>query len=385
MQNELSVWQSDGIAGAHSRAWQVLDTQRAQGIADRMGLGSARSTPQCLGCHSDNAHNRGAKFQESDGVGCEACHGGSSSWLSSHYAPHVTHAKNLAGGMAALEDPVTRAGVCLDCHFGSADPNQFVSHRMMAAGHPQISFELDYFSEMQRHYRLGADYAARKPIAGDMKFWAVGQALALERALTLYDSHHGDGVLPDFYFFDCQSCHRAISSDGKTELRGIPNPGRPVPAGTPPFNDANAIMLLAIAKVAAPDTAGRLDEEIRDFHASLIENRESAIRTADALAQTARGLAREISARSLGTSEIKRVMDELVSDSLSARYTDWSGAAQVFYAVCDLKSALDPHYLCQKDRNYDALYRTVADPNAYKPAEFRRLLQQFASDGEGQH
>ena len=42
-----------------------------------------------------------------------------------------------------LEDPATRANVCLDCHFGSEAQGQFVTHSMMAAGHPRISFELD--------------------------------------------------------------------------------------------------------------------------------------------------------------------------------------------------------------------------------------------------
>mgnify|MGYP006147321809 CR=1 FL=1 len=52
-----------------------------------------------------------------------------------------THPANVAAGLVPLEDPQVRAGVCLDCHYGSAEGNQFVTHRMMAAGHPRIVFE----------------------------------------------------------------------------------------------------------------------------------------------------------------------------------------------------------------------------------------------------
>ena len=47
----------------------------------------------------------GAKFQISDGVGCEACHGGAGGWLVSHYTLGATHADNVEAGMTALEDP----------------------------------------------------------------------------------------------------------------------------------------------------------------------------------------------------------------------------------------------------------------------------------------
>jgi hypothetical protein len=112
----------------------------------------------CLGCHATPAGGgSGAAFQ-SDGVGCESCHGAASGWLASHYAVGGTHAANVARGMVPLDDPRARASRCLDCHFGSAEPGQFVDHRMMAAGHPRISFELDLFSTLQQHHDEDGDY-----------------------------------------------------------------------------------------------------------------------------------------------------------------------------------------------------------------------------------
>ena len=73
--DEIKTWQeTNGAAGAHSRAWRVLTEPRAQAIAARLGLGPAQDAPACLGCHADRRgpHDPQSLFQLSDGVGCEA-------------------------------------------------------------------------------------------------------------------------------------------------------------------------------------------------------------------------------------------------------------------------------------------------------------------------
>ncbi|WEK44043.1 MAG: multiheme c-type cytochrome [Candidatus Sphingomonas colombiensis] len=147
-QDELKRWQEPSTpGGAHSRAFAVLSGARSRQIAATLGLGDPTAAPSCLGCHSTPATARGPRFLTQDGVGCEGCHGAASGWISSHYAVGASHAANVAAGMTALDRPQVRAAVCLDCHFGSDRNGQFVSHRLMAAGHPRISFELDLFSD----------------------------------------------------------------------------------------------------------------------------------------------------------------------------------------------------------------------------------------------
>ena len=390
-QNEISTWQDvTSSSGAHSRAWSVLGDARARSIADRLGIGSAQTAPICLGCHADPAQARGPKFQIADGVGCETCHGGSSTWLASHYALHATHASNVKAGMTALEIPKVRAAICLNCHFGSAEPNQFVSHRLMAAGHPRISFELDLFSDLQRHYDVDAYYAARKTIAGGVKTWAVGQAMALERALTLYQSPRGSqGAFPEFYFFDCYSCHRTISSDPSWSPRATSNPGRPIPLGQPPFNDSNIIMLIAAARATAPELAERFESQARAFHLALVESRESAIRAAGELAQTAHALADNFASHRFSREEVFAILDQLSGESLSARYTDYAGGEQAVMAVDTLRSALVADQMVSLAAAKSVapqiaeLYADVKDPNAYHPAEFRKSLERVAAAMKG--
>jgi Cytochrome c554 and c-prime len=385
-QNELITWQdTSSAAGAHSQAWQVLNRARAQNIAQRLGLGPAQDAKDCLGCHGEPAALRGAHFQISDGVGCEACHGGSGAWLVSHYTVGVTHADNVKAGMTALEDPRTRASVCLDCHFGSDKPGQFVTHRMMAAGHPRISFELDLYSALQRHYDLDADYVKRKSLASGIKFWAVGQAMAVERALSLYaqGSHSSEGAFPEFYFFDCQSCHRRIFDDPNTQLSAEANPARPVPPGTPPFDDENMIMLSAIAHVAAPSEGEHFDAAARAFHVAMAQSGSDGKAQADQLAQAARALANSLAAHAFNRTETFAAL-EAVLNSVSSRYTDYEGGAQAVMAADTLlNSLLAQGHISRASAEgvrpqIDKLYAEVRDTNSWHPAEFREAVRQLA-------
>jgi len=142
--------------------------------------GDPTSAPACLGCHTTPTGGQtGARFLTKDGVGCEACHGAASGWIASHYTVGASHAANVAHGMTPLDRPAARAAVCLDCHFGSNKPGQFVTHRMMAAGHPRISFELDLFSTLQQHHDEDADYLQRKGRTDSVRLWAVGRLVQL--------------------------------------------------------------------------------------------------------------------------------------------------------------------------------------------------------------
>ena len=178
-QDEIAIWQEPSASsGAHSRALAVLSGLRSRQIAATLGIDDPTGDPACLGCHATfaPAAERGPRFQLSDGVGCESCHGPAGGWIATHYTTLGSHPANLAAGLVPLENPQVRAGVCLDCHYGSAKGNQFVTHRMMAAGHPRIVFELDLFSALQQHHDEDADYARRKGRTDSVRLWAVGQA-----------------------------------------------------------------------------------------------------------------------------------------------------------------------------------------------------------------
>jgi len=383
-QDELMRWQEPSTqGGAHSRAFTVLSGARARAIAQTLGLGDPTAAPACLGCHSTpTGGQRGPRFQVSDGVGCEACHGPASGWIASHYAVGASHADNVARGMTPLDRPMARASVCLDCHFGSAKPGQFVTHRMMAAGHPRIAFELDLYSTLQQHWDEDADYARRKGRTDNVRLWAVGQAMAVNRALTLFaDPRHGtEGVFPEFDFFDCQSCHRRIYDQASFTRTWESNPGRPIPAGMPPFNDENMILLAAAAKVAAPGMAARLDSDSRAFHAALAENRGAAVTAAAKLADTASALAKSLSSINGSGDTAFAILRVISGPVLEPRFTDYEGSVQAVMATDTLLNALVRQGRVTVGAaagiraNINRAYAAVRDPNAYRPADFRGAL-----------
>jgi hypothetical protein len=391
-QNELVTWQDPSTpAGAHSRAFRALTGSRGEAIARRLGLGPAQHAPACLGCHVDPAPPgmRGAKFQAEDGVGCEACHGGSGGWLANHYAVGASHAGNVAAGLRQLDSPTVRAGVCLDCHFGSAKYGQFVSHQLMSAGHPRLSFELDLFTELQRHHDVTPAYVARgKIVAGGVKVWALGQAIALQRSLGLYGSPKlgQSGSFPEFYFFDCHSCHRAISDEKTARPAFVLNPARPIPSGMPPFNDENMILLTAAAEATSPQLAERFAADALAFHRGLATDRASAVAAAGELARTAHALEASFGAHGFTRAETLAILGHVLGDAMSARYTDYEGGVQAVMAIDTLLNAMvasgqiDRSAAAAMRPDINRAYQAVRDPNAFRPFAFREALGRIAAD-----
>ena len=386
-QDEIAGWQEPSSpSGAHSRALAVLESVRGRQIAATLGMGNPSGEPACLGCHATFAPvaERGPRFQLSDGVGCESCHGPAGGWIATHYTTVGTHPANLAAGLFPLEDPQARANVCLDCHYGSANGNQFVTHRMMAAGHPRISFELDLFSALQQHHDEDADYAQRKGRTNSVQLWAVGQAEAVRRSTDLFarPGFASEGIFPEFTFYDCHSCHRAISDGPQRRLTFETNPARAIPFGQPPFNDENMIMLSAVARVLAPGQAQAFDEASRAFHRAMGVGRAEAAGAAMRL-RGAAGALSDALARG-GGGDAFAVIAAIADRTTSPRFTDYAGSVQAVMAVDTLLNALVREGRVTVGAaagiraDINRAYNAVGSPESYNPVRFRAALGQAA-------
>ena len=401
-QDELMKWQEPSTpGGAHSRAWAVLSNSRSQFIAKNLGIGVPSAAPMCLGCHSTAGPARVTPLD--DGVGCESCHGPAGGWIASHYAGVGTnanpdaemrdkHLSNLRAGLRKLEDPVVRAGVCVDCHFGSKGEGQFVTHRIMAAGHPRISFELDLFSSLQAHHQEDADYGWRKFGSGSartdhVQMWAVGQAVALERSLELFQSKRGtEGMFPEFFFLDCHSCHRRIYDQAKPVRTGIDNPGRNMaggdkwPEGIPPYNDENLIMLSAAARIASPALADQLAARTAAFHRAMTVDRASAVAAAGKLGETVSALKNAFASRGFSGADAFALVDAVSAPAINDRLTDYAGSQQAVMGVDTLLNSMVSSGRVTVGAaagiraDIDRAYSAVKDPNAFRPTEFQAAL-----------
>lgn len=378
-QDELLRWQEESSAtGAHSRAFRVIREPRGQQIIRRMNLDEAGIRRECLGCHTSTANTRVL-----EGVDCETCHGPSGGWLSTHYTVGASHARNVSQGMTDLVNPRVRAQVCLDCHLSGDGEGQFVEHRIMAAGHPRVSFELDLFSTLQQHWDEDADYVARKGgKTNSMRMWAVGQAEAVKRSLALFSqpAFASNGIFPEFYFYDCHSCHRRIYDGDQAVVTKVANPARPIPVGMPPYNDENMIMLSAAAKVVAPDLAGQFDARSRAFHAAMARGRGEAVQAAGALSQAADALSDRFAGATFSREQTFAIMNTIASEAISSRFTDYEGAVQSVMAIDSLLNGLVNQGMVSTGaasglRNQiNQAYAAVREPNSFQPANFRRAL-----------
>ena len=386
-QDEIATWQdASARTGAHSRARAVLDSLRGRQIAATLGLGEPSAAPACLGCHATVVAGaaRGPRFHPSDGIGCESCHGPSGGWIATHYTTAGTHAANVAAGLTPLDDPRVRAGVCLDCHFGSARGDQFVTHRMMAAGHPRIVFELDLFSALQQHHDEDADYGRRKGRTDSVRLWAVGQAEAVRRQLSLFarPGFGSEGIFPEFVFYDCHSCHRAITDGPERRLTFESNPGRPIPFGQPPFNDENQIMLSAVARVLAPGQAGAFEAASGAFHRAMGDDRAQANAAAARLGSAAAALSDALASGDGG--DAFAVIAAIADRATSPRFTDYAGSTQAVMAVDTLLNALVREGRVTVGAaagiraDINRAYEAVRSPESYHPGRFRAALGQAA-------
>ena len=379
LQNEYIKWQRDDL---HARAYDVLFNKRSKRMAAALGLESAHTADLCLDCHADNVapDKRGATFQMSDGVGCEACHGGGQRWLGPHLS-RQGYAKNVAAGMYPTVEPVNRAKLCLSCHFG--DATKFVTHRIYGAGHPRLRFELDTFTWIQpAHFNYDADYRKRKPqFLEGVQTWAIGQALAINSVLDglANSKRNRDGGMPELTFFDCQACHHAMTDD--RDLRWRPRSGTRLPPGVIRLTDSNLVMLRVIANHLDKGMADTLLKQTRALHRASRQGVSETAAAAKTLNATVSKFVGKLSSHKFTKSDMGALMRGLVDEGKKGEYVDFQAAEQATMALSAVVENLWASQLINQSQ-YDqmntalnACYDAVQVDKSYRPAKFIQALR----------
>ncbi len=393
LQNEYVTWQR---SDRHSKAYQVLFHERSKRIARNLGLENAHTAKICLDCHADNVSEpqRGKRFQLSDGVGCEACHGGGKRYLGPHVSGENSRQDNLALGMYPTENPETRAQLCLSCHLGEED--RFATHRIMGAGHPRISFELDTFTERQpAHFKVDADYEKRKRVWSGVQVWAIGQLLAVDRFLTLLSAPRlqGNGPWPELAFYDCHACHHSIEERdlpptvATNKLRWRPHEqGAMRTPGTLHLNDANMLILATIADQILPEEGKRFRAQVQDLHKATMEDKAAVRREAEQLRATLASFKSAIGEHKFSAEEMIGILRRLVSQGRAGAFTDYMAAEQTVMSIESIRLMLEktgsvPSGLAGGAFKSvrDSLFEATRDPDTYRPERFDAALQTLAS------
>ena len=346
LQNEYSTWI---VQDKHSRAYQALTGDIGERIARILKLSTkAEDAPKCLACHAlyTTPEQRGRPFELSDGVSCENCHGPASAWLGPHTTRGWAHEKSVALGMYDTRNVIHRTEKCLGCHLGTKD--KFVDHEMIAAGHPDLFFELDSFSAiMPRHWKLPRESAPGIPMEdaawAGVRDWSAGQAVQLRAEMDrLVWRARGErfdkkDVWPEYSELSCFACHHSLSpaKDSWRQEHGFAG-RRP---GDPAWNSSRYAVFRLLAKQIDPANAQELDRrisEVSDEMSKLNPDRSAVAASASAAAPIAQRFAERLAAMQYDQALVLRMLHQISDDAEMISLADERAAEQATMAVDSL-------------------------------------------------
>ncbi|HKF24789.1 MAG TPA: multiheme c-type cytochrome [Candidatus Acidoferrum sp.] len=395
LQNEYSTWI---LKDKHARAYQALTGELGQRMARILKLaGKAEASPKCLACHALDAppEQRGRPFEISEGVSCENCHGPAQAWLGQHTERESPekHARSVALGMADTRDVLRRAERCLTCHLGTKE--KFVDHEMIAAGHPDLFFELDSFSAvMPRHWKQPRESAPGKPAPGPggdadwtgVRDWAAGQAVQLRAAMERLgwrarnERYDKNDVWPEYSEQSCFACHHALgpAKDSWRQEHGYA--GRR--AGDPAWNASRYIVFRVFARQIDPALAQELDQRLAAVAGEMSKaspDRAAVQSAAAATAPLAQRLAERLAAMNYDEATTLRAMQGISKDAENIALGDERAAEQAAMALDSLYIAYskrsNPPNASEVRVAINELFQQLENPSAYDADRFAAALK----------
>lgn len=381
-QNEYSIWI---VRDKHAKAYSALTGTVGERIGAILKLGKSENAPRCLACHALDVPvaERARTFDMTEGVSCESCHGPAAAWLGPHTERDWKHEDSVAKlGMYDTRDIVKRTERCLSCHLGNDQKS--VDHEMIAAGHPDLYFELDSFSaQMPRHWKDNNSEPGQPDGSDawfDMREWATGQAVQLNRALVHLTERTKGDVWPEYSEMECYACHHSLvpAEQSWEQARGYGN-RRP---GDPPWNISRYIVLREIVREADEGEAQKLDVEVMRVNAlmsTLNPKREEVAAAATSSAQVAGGIARKLNSMQYNSALALHLLQRISSDSDNISAQGWHCAAQAAMAMQSLYVAYDRNQKFQDSAQLRTaiagLFEQLQVPSSYDATRFSRQMK----------
>jgi hypothetical protein len=374
LQNEYSTWVTED---KHARAFTVLTQPLARQMTEILKIGSAERTPKCLICHAlsvEPAH-RAREFDISEGVSCESCHGPASNWLGPHIQAGAKHAEMVRLGLIENKNLRTRSEVCLSCHLGTKGME--VDHEMIAAGHPDLTFELDSFTAVEPPHWIEKD---PDPLFG-MRAWSIGQAVQVRESMLRVARRARSGPWPEFSEMDCITCHHSLTGPQSwRQQEGYP--GRR--AGDPPYNVARLIVFRHFAEEIDANTSRALTAEV-DMVSRLITtmspDRAAVEAAADRAAVHAAKLLTEVHVAQYDRARTQRLLRAIVDDADGISRQGERSAEQAAMTVDSLyiASAKAGAPSPETRTAIDGLFLQLKNPSAYNAPQFAAQMRKVAA------
>jgi Cytochrome c554 and c-prime len=391
LQNEYSTWI---LQDKHSRAYSALTGDVGERMARILKLGNkAEEASKCLACHalSIPPEQRGRPFQLSDGVSCENCHGPASAWLGSHTTHDWSHEKSVALGMHDTRNVIHRTEKCLECHLGTKE--KFVDHEMIAAGHPDLYFELDSFSAvMPRHWKIPRESEPGKPVedAGwnAVRDWSTGQAVQLRESMQRLtwrarnERFDKKDVWPEYSELSCFACHHSLgpAKDSWRQQHGYEG-RRP---GDPAWNSSRYAVFRLLAKQVDPASAQELDRQLVTVSTEMSKlnpDRTVVVSAASAAAPLAQQIAERLSTMQYDQATTLAMLQRITDDAEAISLSDERAAEQAVMAVDSLYIAYSkdakPANAAEVRAAINGLFQQLENPSSYNADQFAASLRRI--------
>lgn len=361
--SEYSTWAG---SDPHTRAYGVLfrpDAVRMERLYRKLPANveaAAHNDELCLKCHAP----MGIRQPElkNDAVGCEACHGGSEQWRTTHYLNDwklLDAAGKSQRGLCNTKDLVGRVQMCAKCHVGA--PGMEVDHDLIAAGHPRLFFDYAAYHELlPRHWK------EKDEASFPAKAWAVGRMTAAHSSMELlHHRAHDAHRWPELSEFNCYSCHRGLT--------GQTSPPSNKPIGALGANTWNLALLAELGVDPSP-----VNQALQGLSSPAPKIAGSAAQLRDQLASRI---------RSLNPEQFDRAWAKELAIKLTTKpqnIGDWDAAAQHYLAL----SALDRAVGSTKKRRsaLNSMRDTLRfapcknSPNMFLPDKYFEFLRQLNWD-----
>jgi hypothetical protein len=393
LQNEYSTWI---LQDKHSRAYQALAGDVGERMARILKLGAkAEDSPRCLTCHAlyTTPEQRGRAFEISEGVSCENCHGPASAWLGPHTTRAWAHEKSVALGMIDTRNVIHRTEKCLECHLGTK--NKFVDHEVIAAGHPDLYFELDSFSAvMPRHWKVPRESEPGKPVDDaawvSVREWSAGQAVQLRAAMDRLtwraknERFDKKDVWPEYSELSCFACHHALgpAKDSWRQEHGYAG-RRP---GDPAWNASRYVVFRLLAKQVDSASAQELDRQmllVSDEMSKLNPDRNVVAAAATSAAPLAQRIAERLATTQYDQAIVLRMLQRIPDDAENIALADERAAEQAAMAMDSLYIAYSrdtkPANAAEVRAAINGLFQQLENPSAYNADQFASALRRIRS------
>jgi hypothetical protein len=272
---------------------------------------------------------------------------------------------------------VSRAEKCLGCHLG--DSTRSVDHELIAAGHPDLYFELNSFTAVMPSHWKEMD----KDPFYDLRLLATGQGVALRENLKRI-SRNASKFWPEYAELDCFTCHHSLvgAKDSWRQARGYPD-RRP---GNPPWNSSRYTVYRVILNQVDHDSATRLEAGIKrvdDLVSDIRANPSQIAQAAEAASGTADEIAKRMPKLQMDGAAGWKLIKAITASSDRIAGAGERSAEQAAMVLDSLFVASNGGAPAgngsQVGAAITALFPLVENPSAYNPNSFAQQMRRVGA------